>query len=92
MPQDVLRRPTYATMLKLYDNYAASVQMPEVVTKEEIAEEKAFLDAVFNTTVMQKAYRFLVDQSIRSINFSITLCYLSTKFIIIKLPYTLSNT
>lgn len=56
---ELLNRPTYAAMLNLYNNYVAAAQTPETVTAQEIAEENAFIDAVFNTSVMRKTYQFL---------------------------------
>ena len=54
-----MRRPTYATMLNLYNNYVAAAQTPETVTPQEIAEENAFMNAIFSTDVMRKTYQFL---------------------------------
>jgi len=57
--EELLRRPTYATMLNLYNNYVAAAQTPETVTPQEIAEENAFMNAIFSTDVMRKTYQFL---------------------------------
>ena len=59
---DVLRRPTYATLLAMYDNYVANVNETEQVTNQELTEEVAFLDAVIETKVMKAAHKFLVAQ------------------------------
>ena len=56
---ELLNRPTYATMLNLYNNYVAAAQTAETVTAQEIAEENTFMNAVFNTDVMRKTYQFL---------------------------------
>ena len=59
MPNDVLGRPTYVTLLALFNNYLAPVNATEQVTSQELNEENAFLDAVLATDVMKSAHRFL---------------------------------
>lgn len=53
-------------LLALFDNYEAAVNITEVVTNQELAEESAFLDSILETAVMQEAQRFLVNQKLLS--------------------------
>lgn len=59
MDNALLQRPTYARLIHLYDNYVPSLGVAESVNDDERFEETAFLNAVNNTQVMQKAYEFL---------------------------------
>lgn len=61
IPEVVFNRPTYAKLLALFDNYLASVNETEQVTPQETSEETAFLNAIYETTVMKAAHRFLLD-------------------------------
>lgn len=58
---EIFRRPTYAALLALFDNYAENAEIAERVTDEELREENVFLDLILNTNVMQKAHQFLVE-------------------------------
>lgn len=55
-------RNTIALLVKLHDNYIADTGKAEVVTPEEVAEENAFLDAVFATPLFQKTKAFLIQK------------------------------
>ena len=56
--------PTIAKLIKLQDNYIPAVGSAEQVTAAEEAEEAEFLDAIFATSVMQRAEKFLVDKKL----------------------------
>ena len=62
IPEKALEADTIQALMALYDNYEDDVQVTEVVTAEEIAENDAFLTAVVQTTVMQEAHEFLVSK------------------------------
>eukprot|EP00903_Cladosiphon_okamuranus_P006431 g6292.t1 len=55
----VFEKPTYATFLKLLDNYTAAIGSGEVVTGEERAETIAFIDAIMATPCMQYVHKYL---------------------------------
>ncbi|ESP01981.1 hypothetical protein LOTGIDRAFT_230532 [Lottia gigantea] len=51
--------PTYATFITLLDNYNINVGQQDSILQTEWQEINAFLDAILETSVMQKAYNFL---------------------------------
>ncbi|XP_062860820.1 uridylate-specific endoribonuclease C [Trichomycterus rosablanca] len=51
---------TYASFMKLLDNYERSTGVAERVTSEEIAENNVFLDSILQTAVMKRAHQYLV--------------------------------
>ncbi|MCI4379127.1 hypothetical protein PGIGA_G00224350 [Pangasianodon gigas] len=53
---------TYASFMKLLDNYERSTGVAEKVTTDEIAENNAFLDAILDTEVMKRAHQYLVKK------------------------------
>ncbi|XP_052008922.1 uridylate-specific endoribonuclease C-like [Xyrauchen texanus] len=53
---------TYACFIKLLDNYERSTGVAERVTAEEVTENNSFLDAILETAVMKRAYRYLVEK------------------------------
>jgi len=55
----LLRRPLYAKLLALYDNYDEDVAVKERVTGVETREEEAFLVEVLKSPVMAETLRFL---------------------------------
>lgn len=52
-------RPTYNLFKKLLDNYTAETGIPERQSAEELAEEREFLSAVFQSAVGQFTCKFL---------------------------------
>lgn len=54
--------PTVAMLVNLYNNYIADVGANEDRSPTEVAEEEAFLDAVFATNVTKMAHAFLVSK------------------------------
>ncbi|KAJ8355629.1 hypothetical protein SKAU_G00184230 [Synaphobranchus kaupii] len=53
---------TYAHFINLLDNYEMSTGKAEMVTREEQAENRLFLDAIMETEVMKRAHRYLVSK------------------------------
>jgi poly(U)-specific endoribonuclease len=58
--EKVLTRPTFAAFIALLDNYFAELGVTEVVTREELAENKQFLNVILDTAVMQYVHRYLL--------------------------------
>ncbi|XP_070592170.1 uridylate-specific endoribonuclease [Erythrolamprus reginae] len=52
-------RPTYASFIKLLDNYNAHVGTGEKFTKEQMKEQDVFLQEIMKTEVMKELYTFL---------------------------------
>jgi len=52
--------PTFRTFFALLDNYVHETNVAEVVTDEEVKENWAFIDAIFDTPCMQYCYHYLV--------------------------------
>ena len=48
---EALRRPTYRSFIALLDNYETSTGQQEVVTSEEIQENRTFIDRICETKV-----------------------------------------
>ena len=61
-PSAIFTRPTYATLLALYDNYVIDVNVAEQETAQQLAEQDEFLDAVLATDVMNLTHQFLVSR------------------------------
>ncbi|XP_058025231.1 uridylate-specific endoribonuclease isoform X1 [Ahaetulla prasina] len=57
--EKLFSRPTYASFIKLLDNYNAHVGMVEKFTKEQMKEQDNFLQEIMNTEVMKELYTFL---------------------------------
>jgi len=55
----VFQRPTYKAFMALLDNYESATGVAESVTAEELQENWNFINLVFDTEVMQLAYKFL---------------------------------
>ncbi|XP_055920411.1 endoribonuclease CG2145-like [Eupeodes corollae] len=66
--ETVLRSPTIAKMLALFDNYEMDTSINEVVTSEELQEEDEFIEAVMATNVMRQTMSFLQKKGIVSSN------------------------
>lgn len=48
---EVLQRPTIKSFIALLDNYETSTGLDEVVTTEEIKENRDFIDKIYETKV-----------------------------------------
>ncbi|XP_073469836.1 uridylate-specific endoribonuclease D-like isoform X2 [Aquarana catesbeiana] len=55
-------RPTFTHLIALLDNYIKETGTVELVTSEEIQEQTAFMEAIFQTSVMSKLSKFLLDK------------------------------
>ncbi|XP_057713088.1 uridylate-specific endoribonuclease C-like isoform X1 [Corythoichthys intestinalis] len=53
---------TYAHFINLLDNYEMSTGVSESVTREELRENRRFLDAILETDVMKCAHQYLVEK------------------------------
>ncbi|KAG9335184.1 hypothetical protein JZ751_005533 [Albula glossodonta] len=53
---------TYAHFINLLDNYEMSTGKAEMVTSEELMEERLFLDSIMETEVMKSAHRYLASK------------------------------
>ncbi|KAI1905433.1 hypothetical protein AGOR_G00016130 [Albula goreensis] len=61
--EDKLRSlETYAHFINLLDNYEMSTGKAEMVTSEELMEERLFLDSIMETEVMKSAHKYLVSK------------------------------
>lgn len=59
-----LGRPSFAALLRLFDNYSRSTGTTEVVTTEEKKENWDFLNAVLQTRIMKYAHEILVSKGV----------------------------
>ncbi|KAL7988095.1 hypothetical protein Chor_007014 [Crotalus horridus] len=57
--EKLFSRPTYASFIKLLDNYQAHVRTEEKFTKEQMKEQDIFLQDILKTEVMKQLYKFL---------------------------------
>ncbi|XP_063150036.1 uridylate-specific endoribonuclease isoform X1 [Candoia aspera] len=57
--EKLFSRPTYASFIKLLDNYHAKVGTEEKFTKEQMKEQDIFLQEIMKTKVMKELYKFL---------------------------------
>jgi poly(U)-specific endoribonuclease len=55
-----LQKPTFKAFIALLDNYESETGVEEVVTNEERKENWTFINAIFDTTCMKLAHKFLV--------------------------------
>ncbi|XP_034558173.1 poly(U)-specific endoribonuclease-C [Notolabrus celidotus] len=53
---------TYAHFINLLDNYEASTGVSERVTREELQENRLFIDSMMETEVMKCAHKYLVEK------------------------------
>ncbi|KAF5908331.1 poly(U)-specific endoribonuclease-C-like [Clarias magur] len=53
---------TYASFIKLLDNYEMSTGVAEKVTSEELEENDVFLNAILQTQVMKCAHKYLISK------------------------------
>ncbi|NXU96496.1 ENDOU endoribonuclease, partial [Cettia cetti] len=57
--EELFSKPTYASFIKLLDNYQRATGREEEVTAEELQEQDQFLEEVMKTELMQKLFVFL---------------------------------
>ncbi|NWI95588.1 ENDOU endoribonuclease, partial [Pitta sordida] len=56
-------QPTYASFIRLLDNYQRATGREEEVTAEELREQENFLEQVMETELMRKLFAFLQEKS-----------------------------
>ncbi|XP_061477686.1 uridylate-specific endoribonuclease [Rhineura floridana] len=61
--EKLFSKPTYASFIKLLDNYHKKVGTGEDFTGEQLKEQDNFLKEVMNTEVMKELYRFLHNKN-----------------------------
>ncbi|XP_054373703.1 uridylate-specific endoribonuclease [Molothrus ater] len=57
--EELFSKPTYASFIKLLDNYQRATGREEEVTAEELREQERFLEEVMKTELMKKLFVFL---------------------------------
>ncbi|NXH01265.1 ENDOU endoribonuclease, partial [Loxia leucoptera] len=62
--EELFSKPTYASFIKLLDNYQRATGREEEVTAEELREQQRFLEEVMNTELMRKLFVFLQGKSV----------------------------
>ncbi|XP_071807725.1 uridylate-specific endoribonuclease B-like [Asterias amurensis] len=60
--EEALEKPTYQCFKALLDNYESATGTSEVVTPQEVAENKRFLNEIMKTKVMKEAHRYLLKK------------------------------
>ncbi|XP_067667898.1 uridylate-specific endoribonuclease-like [Haliotis asinina] len=58
----IFSRPTFSRLIPLLDNYNPNIGESESLTSAQWAEINSFLDEVLATSVMQKAYNYLLNE------------------------------
>ncbi|XP_054859892.1 uridylate-specific endoribonuclease isoform X2 [Eublepharis macularius] len=61
--EKLFSKPTYASFIKLLDNYHKKVEKGEEFTAEQLKEQDRFLEEIMKTAVMQELYRFLHNKN-----------------------------
>ena len=61
--EELFSKPTYASFIKLLDNYQRATGREEDVTAEELREQDNFLKEVMKTELMKKLFAFLHKKS-----------------------------
>lgn len=61
--EELFTKPTYASFIKLLDNYQRATGREEDVTAEELREQDNFLKEVMKTELMKKLFAFLHKKS-----------------------------
>lgn len=61
--EELFSKPTYASFIKLLDNYQRATGREEEVTAEELREQDNFLKEVMKTELMKKLFTFLYRKS-----------------------------
>ncbi|NXD32279.1 ENDOU endoribonuclease, partial [Spelaeornis formosus] len=57
--EELFSKPTYASFIKLLDNYQRATGREEEVTAEELREQERFLEEVMKTELMKELFVFL---------------------------------
>ncbi|NWW82276.1 ENDOU endoribonuclease, partial [Climacteris rufus] len=60
--EELFSKPTYASFIKLLDNYQRATGREEEVTAEELQEQDNFLREVMKTELMKKLFSFLQEK------------------------------
>lgn len=63
--EKLFSKPTYASFIRLLDNYQRATGREEEVTAEELQEQNVFLREVMKTELMKKLFAFLHQKSER---------------------------
>ncbi|KAL8164087.1 UNVERIFIED_CONTAM: hypothetical protein K2H54_045646 [Gekko kuhli] len=61
--EKLFSKPTYASFIKLLNNYQKKVGKEEDFTAEQLKEQDHFLEEIMKTEVMKELYRFLHDKN-----------------------------
>lgn len=61
--EELFSKPTYASFIRLLDNYQRATGREEEVTAEELREQDNFLKEVMKTELMKKLFAFLHQKS-----------------------------
>ncbi|XP_055552982.1 uridylate-specific endoribonuclease isoform X1 [Falco cherrug] len=61
--EKLFSKPTYASFIKLLDNYQRATGREEDVTAEELREQDSFLKEVMKTELMKKLFTFLHEKN-----------------------------
>lgn len=61
--EELFSKPTYASFIKLLDNYQRATGREEEVTAEELREQDHFLQEVMKTELMKELFAFLQGKS-----------------------------
>ncbi|XP_062975005.1 uridylate-specific endoribonuclease [Elgaria multicarinata webbii] len=61
--EKLFSKPTYASFIKLLDNYHKEVGTEEDFNTEQLAEQDTFLEEIMKTEVMKDLYRFLQSKN-----------------------------
>ncbi|XP_045160640.1 poly(U)-specific endoribonuclease-B-like [Mercenaria mercenaria] len=62
LDESVFERETYRTFRALLNNYEMQCGEAEVVTREEIMENREFINAIMETEVMKECHRYLIKE------------------------------
>ncbi|NWU39545.1 ENDOU endoribonuclease, partial [Hylia prasina] len=62
--EELFSKPTYASFIKLLDNYQRATGREEEVTAEELREQDRFLEEVMKTELMKKLFEFLQGKNL----------------------------
>lgn len=60
----VLKKPTIKAFIDLLDNYIADTGVAEVVSKDELKENRVFLNAIMDTFCMQYCHNYLSSKNL----------------------------
>lgn len=61
--EKLFSKPTYASFIKLLDNYHKKVGTGEEFTTDQLKEQDTFLKEIMKTEIMKELYKFLHSKS-----------------------------